>query len=83
MRQNRTDQIPLSSMKPGQSGIIFSVKEGEESLVRLYEMGLLEGQKLRVIKKAPLGDPLEVQTMNMFLCIRKKDAEQIIVELDS
>ena len=33
-------------------------------------------------KIAPLGDPLEVSILNSSFCLRKKDAESIIVHVE-
>ncbi len=47
---------------------------------RLLEMGFLPGRKVRVIRNAPLRDPMEVEIMGYQLAIRKDDARFILVE---
>ena len=47
---------------------------------RLGEMGLTIDTVVTVIKKAPLGDPLEIQVRGYSLCIRATEAEHFLVE---
>ena len=46
---------------------------------RLMDMGVTQGVSIKVIKIAPLGDPIEVNIRGYALSLRKSDAEQIIV----
>ena len=47
--------------------------------VRLAELGLTTNTLVRVVRTAPLGDPLEIEVRGYLLCIRKQTAEQIQV----
>jgi ferrous iron transport protein A len=46
---------------------------------RLMEMGVVPGAPVRVIKAAPLGDPLEVRVRNYHLALRRNEAQTITV----
>jgi Fe2+ transport system protein FeoA len=71
----------LADLKPGQSARIVAL-EGQGPLVqRLYEMGLLEGSKVTLVRRAPLGDPLEIRILGYGLSLRKAEAAWIMVEL--
>ncbi|MBR2683120.1 MAG: ferrous iron transport protein A [Atopobiaceae bacterium] len=48
---------------------------------RIMDMGITKGQSIKVIRVAPLGDPMEVTVRNYQLSVRKADAEMIEVEL--
>jgi len=48
---------------------------------RIMDMGITKGQVIKVIRVAPLGDPMEVTVRNYQLSVRKADAEMIEVEL--
>jgi ferrous iron transport protein A len=48
---------------------------------RLMDMGLVPGEAVRVIKVAPLGDPIEVTVKSYNLSLRKQEAEGIAVEV--
>ena len=52
--------IPLSDLKPGDESVVREVACDEETTIRLMEMGLIPGTKIRVVKMAPLGDPIEI-----------------------
>ncbi|WP_292469876.1 FeoA domain-containing protein [Methanolobus sp.] len=44
-------------------------------------MGLTPGTRVEVIRRAPLGDPVEFKLKGYNLSLRKKEAETILVEL--
>jgi ferrous iron transport protein A len=48
---------------------------------RLMDMGLVPGELVKVVKVAPLGDPIEVTVKRYALSLRKKEAEGITVEV--
>jgi ferrous iron transport protein A len=50
-------------------------------LKRLQEMGLVEGTEFRVVKVAPLGDPIEIEIRGYRLCLRKRETAGIDVEV--
>lgn len=56
----------------------FSVPDGVR--LRLLEMGLTEGAECRVVRYAPLGDPIEVKVRGYFLSLRTDEARGILVE---
>lgn len=46
---------------------------------RLMEMGLIEGAEVQVVRRAPLGDPLQVRLGDYELSLRTSEAELIDV----
>ena len=71
----------LDTLKPGERAMILSI-DGNPGLVqRLYEMGLLEGEPIEFIGRAPLGDPIEIRVGNTRLSLRKSDAAGVRVTL--
>jgi Fe2+ transport system protein FeoA len=46
---------------------------------RLMEMGLLPGTEVRVVRVAPLGDPIELRVRNYSLSLRRAEAAKIAV----
>jgi len=46
------------------------------------EMGLLAGSRLRVVKLAPAGDPIQIQVNDYFLSLRRSEAATITVQPD-
>lgn len=47
---------------------------------RIMDMGITKGAKVKVVKVAPLGDPLELNVRGYELSIRKDEAEKVEVE---
>ena len=67
----------LNELKQGQSACIESV--GGEGALRqhLLDMGVIPGAQVKLIKFAPMGDPLEVRIHGYELTLRISDAENI------
>ncbi len=73
--------MKASEMKIGQEGVIQAVLGTGSTRHRLLEMGIIPGTSLRMIKKAPFGDPIQIQIRNFYLSIRMSDAEMIMIEV--
>ena len=71
--------MKLSELKQGQTAYIDAV--GGEGALRqhLLDMGVIPGAFVRLIKFAPLGDPIELRIHGYELTLRISDAEQIEV----
>ncbi len=48
--------------------------------VRFYEMGLTPNTTVTVTKRAPLGDPIEVNVIEYSVCLRLTEAKCFIVK---
>lgn len=48
---------------------------------RLLDMGFSRGARVRVVRYAPLRDPIQIQVCGSNLALRKRDAELIEVEV--
>ena len=71
--------VPLDTLSAGTPARVHAVR-GEGALARrLMEMGVVPGAPVRVIKAAPLGDPLEVRVRNYHLALRRSEARTISV----
>lgn len=66
----------LKDLKPGESGEILGY-EGNDPVYRskLLAMGLTKGTEVKLVKVAPLGDPVEVMIRGYNLSIRKTEAD--------
>jgi ferrous iron transport protein A len=70
----------LADLAPGQSAEVLSIS-GDPALVqRLYEMGLLEGERVEVVALAPLGDPIEIRFGQSRLSLRRAEAASIVIK---
>lgn len=72
----------LAMMKPGEGGTIVAIKGTGNIKHRLIDMGLVPGTFVRVMKFAPLGDPVEIKVKNFDLALRVSEAETIDIETE-
>lgn len=72
--------IPLDELKPGDKAIIRSICGTTVEEAHLMEMGLLPGTLVELIKRAPLGDPIELCVRRYHLSIRSSEARAILVD---
>lgn len=65
-----------------QSEAPHRIKTIEESDLtpRLYELGIYPNQVLKVIKKAPLGDPIVIEVEDQLVMLRLSEAQLITIE---
>ncbi len=73
--------MTLREMKPGQQGKVTSVGSAGTMKRRIMDMGVTPGVEIKVIKVAPLGDPIEVNVRGYELSLRKDEAAQIEVQI--
>lgn len=69
--------MTLSDLPVGSSALIEAVGGERTFRRRLLELGLLPGTVVRLLRIAPLGDPLELWARGANLSIRRRDADQI------
>ncbi len=72
--------MKLSELKTGQTARIKKLSCSGTLKSKLLDMGVLNGERIKVVRIAPLGDPVEVLIKQYKLSLRKKDIEGIIVE---
>jgi len=70
----------LESIPAGTGARMIELRLSPAESQRLMEMGMTSGTTLTVLKRAPLGDPIEILVRGGHLSIRKTVAEAIIVE---
>ncbi|HUK63185.1 MAG TPA: ferrous iron transport protein A [Dongiaceae bacterium] len=66
--------IPLLALSVGVSAHIAEPPPGSEIPRRLGDLGFVPGTELRIVRRAPFGDPIELEIRGYRLCLR---AEQI------
>ena len=69
--------IRLAELRPGQSAAICAHPLGAGVPVRLREMGFVPGTPLEVVRRAPLGDPVEVELRGYRICLRRTELETL------
>ena len=68
------ERIEFTGLRRGMEATIVGVK-CDHAAARLMEMGMTIGTPFRVVKIAPLGDPIEIDVRGYRLCLRCREAE--------
>jgi ferrous iron transport protein A len=69
----------LDELASGEHGIIDGIECAPAVARRLMELGLVPGTDVQLIRRAPLGDPLEVSVRGVRLSVRRSEARHINV----
>jgi Fe2+ transport system protein FeoA len=69
----------LADIRLGSSATIACVAGPRAFRRRLMEMGLVPGTEVKVVTRAPLGDPLQIELRGGQWSIRRDEAAQIEV----
>ncbi len=72
--------MKLNELKAHQSAVITAVKGRGALRQHLLDMGMIPGARVKMIKHAPMGDPIEYMIHGYELTLRLADAEKIDVD---
>lgn len=72
--------MKLSELKPGESAVLTKVGGSGSLRQHFLDMGLIPDAKVKLVKLAPMGDPMEFMVHGYELSIRKDDAAEIDCE---
>jgi ferrous iron transport protein A len=66
-------ELLLTSLEPGAEAVVEQV-EGEAVLAeRLLDLGFLPGTPVRMVRRAPLGDPNVYELRGYRVCLRRAE----------
>ena len=71
----------LKDVKCGQTAAVVRLHGEGATKRRIMDMGITPGVALKVIKTAPLGDPIEINVRGYELSLRKEEAARIEVQV--
>ena len=71
--------MTLDKTPHGSTVRIVSLESSDLVTLRLMEMGMVPGSAVRVVKSAPLGDPIQICVKNYHLALRRNEARAITV----
>lgn len=75
-------ECALTALAPGQTGQVIAVDAEDARGRRLLDLGFLPGTSLRVLRRAPLGDPVVYELRGYRVCLRGEDAQRVRVRVD-
>ncbi len=74
--------MKIKEMRVGQVARITGYEKGDLAYRhKLLRMGLIKRSTFKLLRKAPMGDPVELQLATFNLTLRKDEAEALNVEL--
>ena len=72
--------MTLGELKEGQSCLVEEVGGKGALRQHLLDMGIIPGAKIKIVKFAPMGDPVEIRIHGYELSLRLDDADKIKVK---
>ena len=70
----------LVNLSPGESARVTQVGGEARAAQRLMDLGLVRGTTVKVVRVAPLGDPIEVNLRGFMVSLRRAEAAHVMVE---
>lgn len=78
---HRADEISLSEVKEGETGLIVSIIGGRMVTKRLADLGLTQGTEVRVLRRTLFPGPVQIEVLSSRLVLGRGLALKIIVKL--
>lgn len=79
MLETDSQRVTLADIPTGSNCVIVRLAGHGGFRHRLMEMGFVRGEKVRVVKNAPLQDPIEYEIMGGHVSLRRIEAQHIEV----
>ncbi len=70
----------LADIATGQTATVTEIVGDDSIAVRLMEMGITDGERVKLVGRAPMGDPLEISVRGYRLSLRTVEAQRIRIE---
>ena len=71
----------LKEFSVGEHGRVVGFDKGSRAYrKKLLSLGVTPGAEFRVVRYAPLGDPMEIRVRGSSLVLRKGETEALLVE---
>ncbi len=71
----------LDTLEVGRRATVRAIRGRGRMTVRLLEMGFVPGVEVALVKRAPLGDPLELRLRGFHVSLRRAEARAVEIEV--
>ena len=71
----------LRDLAPDEGGVLCA--HARVARARLADLGFVAGTEVKVIRRAPLGDPIEIEVRGYRLCLRRADLDGLCVRANA
>ncbi len=72
-------EIPLGQLAVGARGTLATRAGSPAPPLRLLELGFVDGTEVEVVRRGPLGDPVELELRGYRVCVRAADLAGFVV----
>ena len=80
--QRVNGSLSLADLEPGASAVVEGIHTAAPGAQRLQDLGFLPDTRVEVVRRAPLGDPIEFELRGYRICLRQSEAAWIHVFRD-
>ena len=77
--QRADAELRLTALAPGADGFVVAIDPEHPAAARLLDLGFTPGTAVRVVRRAPMGDPVVYELRGMRLCLRGREAAAVHV----
>ena len=71
--------LTLADLPPGAWAVVTGVSPDLPVGRRLLDLGFVPKTPIRVLRRAPLGDPTSYELRGMRICLRREEARNVLV----
>jgi DtxR family Mn-dependent transcriptional regulator len=72
--------VPLGELPVGDRARVVEIGGVGKHQRRMLDMGFVPGAEVDVVRRAPLGDPIEYHIKGTAVALRREDADTVLVE---
>lgn len=79
---DKSKRRTADELKIGDKAKVLELDVSNKEIKRhLLDMGITRGVEIKIKKKAPMGDPIDISLRDYELCVSKKELSGIVVEV--
>ena len=71
----------ISDLQPGTRFRITGFRSNTDYEAQLRRLGMVPGTQVTLLRRAPLGDPVEVRLRGYSLALRPSEADEVAIEV--
>jgi ferrous iron transport protein A len=75
--------ITLAEVEVGQRARVLGFSDNSNYNAQLQRLGVIAGTEFDVIRRAPLGDPIEIRLRGYSLALRPQEATGVLIQIIS
>lgn len=73
--------MTLQDIQSGNSYVVKGISTLDQSLIsKILALGIVPGEKVELMHRAPLGDPMQVRAGSTYISIRRADGRFVEIE---